>query len=228
MRPSRPGRTLARRALRSLDPSLYSTYSNLVARAATCQPSTFIPGAPCPTTAIDQRFVNLGRVKIEGIDIDGRYTFPTTSFGRFKVYINGTYYTKYDVQQPDGSFAGFVSNSFQASATGITPRWKSYAALNWDYGPWSATLGNTYQSSYIDVNQDVNGDLRRVGAMSLWDLQGTYTGFKNLSLTLGVKNLMDQNPPFTNSLLTFQGGYDPSYYDARARFVYGSIKYSFK
>ena len=51
---------------------------------------------------------------------------------------------------------------------------------------------------------------------------------KNLTLTLGVKNALDTNPPFTNSNLTFQSGYDPSYYDARARLVYGSVRYSFK
>jgi iron complex outermembrane recepter protein len=210
-----------------LDPSLYSTYSYLVTRAATCPPSVFVPGAPCPITAIDQRFINLGRTKIEGVDVDVRYMVPT-SFGRFKANLTGSYYIRYDVQQPDGTFGGFVSNAFQAPATGITPRWKSYAALTWEYGPWSATLANTYQSQYIDVNQDVNGDLRRVGSMSLWDLQGSYTGFKNLTLTLGVKNLWDTNPPFTNSLLTFQSGYDPSYYDPRARFLYGSVRYAFK
>ena len=53
-------------------------------------------------------------------------------------------------------------------------------------------------------------------------------GFRNFTLTLGVKNLLDTNPPLTNSNLTFQSGYDPSYYDPRARFVYGSIKYTFK
>ena len=51
---------------------------------------------------------------------------------------------------------------------------------------------------------------------------GTYTGFKNWKLTLGVKNLFDTDPPFTNQQNTFQLGYDPTYYDARARFVYGS------
>ncbi len=211
-----------------LQPDLYSTYSNLVTRAAACAPSPFVPGAPCPITAIDQRFINVGRTKIEGIDVDARVKLPPTDFGRFSASLTGTYYIKYDVQQPDGSFAGFISNAYNAPNTGITPRWKSYAALNWDYGPWSATLGNSYQSSYIDVATDPNGNLRRVGALSLWDLQGTYTGFKSLTLTLGVKNLMDQNPPMTNSNLTFQSGYDPSYYDPRARFVYGSIKYTFK
>jgi iron complex outermembrane receptor protein len=83
-------------------------------------------------------------------------------------------------------------------------------------------------SQYIDVNPDVDGNLRRVGSQSTWDLQGSYTGFKNLTLTLGVKNLMDTNPPFTNSNLAFQAGYDPSNYDARARFVYGSVRYAFK
>jgi len=211
-----------------LAPDLYSTYSNLVTRAAACAPSPFVPGAPCPITAIDQRFVNVGRTKIEGIDVDARVKLAPTDFGRFSATLTGTYYIKYDVQQPDGSFAGFISNAYNAPNTGITPRWKSYIALNWDYGPWSATLGNTYQSSYIDVATDPDGNLRRVGELSLWDLQGTYSGFKNLTLTLGVKNLMDQNPPMTNSNLTFQSGYDPSYYDPRARFVYGSIKYTFK
>ena len=211
-----------------LDPALYSTYANLVTRAATCPPSQFVPNAPCPITAIDQRFVNVGRAKIQGFDIDARFKMPATSIGRFSALLTGTYYTKYDVQQPDGSFAGFISTAYQAVATGITPRWKSYVALTWDYGPWSSTLGNTYQSAYTDVLTDPDDNLRQVGSLSLWDLQGTYTGFKNFTLTLGVKNLLDQNPPLTNSNLTFQSGYDPSYYDARARFIYGSVRYAFK
>ena len=64
--------------------------------------------------------------------------------------------------------------------------------------------------------------------MSLWDLQASYKGFKNWTLTLGARNLLDTNPPVTNQRITFQTGYDPSYYDARARFVYGTIAYAFK
>ena len=83
-------------------------------------------------------------------------------------------------------------------------------------------------SSYIDVNTDNDGNLRRVGEQSIWDLQGSYTGFKDWTLTLGVKNLFDTNPPFTNSNLTFQSGYDPAQYDPRARFVYGSVRFVWK
>jgi iron complex outermembrane receptor protein len=55
----------------------------------------------------------------------------------------------------------------------------------------------------------------------------SYTGFKNWKLTLGANNLFDRNPPFSNQQTTFQVGYDPTYYDARARFVYGSVTYTF-
>ena len=90
------------------------------------------------------------------------------------------------------------------------------------------TLANTYQTGYTDVQTDFNGNLRQVGSLSLWDAQASYTGFKNVKLTLGVKNLFDTNPPVTNQIGTFISGFDPSYYDPRARFVYGSVTYSFK
>ena len=212
-----------------LDPATQAQFADQVTRAATCPVSPYAPpGAPCQITAINQTFVNLGRVKIQGIDVDARFSTPATDFGRFRALITGTYYIEYETQNIDGSWSGSVSNAFQAVATGITPRWKSYAALTWDYGPWTATLGNSFQSSYIDQSTDAADNTRRVGEMSLWDLQGSYTGFKNMTLTIGVKNLFDTNPPFTNQSNTFQVGYDPSYYDARARFVYGSFNYSFK
>jgi iron complex outermembrane receptor protein len=200
-------------------------FGNLVTRGPV-QPQ--FPTLPGPITTIDQRYINLGETQIEGVDVSMQYAFPETKAGRFRFSLAGTYLTKYDSQQIDGSFAGFVSNAFGAVATGISPRWKSYIALSWDNGPWSATLGNTYQSSYVDYQTDGNGDLRTVSSMSLWDLYGSYKGIKNLTLSLGVKNLMDTNPPQSNQQNSFQVGFDPSYYDARARFVYGSVTYAFK
>ena len=191
------------------------------------------PTIPGPITSIDQRFINIGRVKIEGFDVNIKADSAPTEWGRFSFNLDGTYYRKYDVQQLDGSFAGFVSNQFQSATSGLTPRYKQYATVTWSRGPWTATLGNQFQSSYIDVQAIGETDegepiLRRVGTLSLWDLYGSYTGFKNWKLTLGVQNLFDKDPPFSNQQTTFQAGYDPTYYDARARFVYGSVQYSFQ
>jgi iron complex outermembrane receptor protein len=140
----------------------------------------------------------------------------------------GTYYLQYDAENTDGSYTGGVGTAYGAVNTGIIPRYKQYTSVTWDKGPWSATLANTYQTSYRDWGTDFDGNYRTVGSMSLWDLQGSYTGFRNLTLTLGVKNLFDTNPPVTNQQNTFQLGFDPSYYDPRARFVYGSVRYAFK
>jgi iron complex outermembrane receptor protein len=204
-------------------------YGSLVTRGP---PTPDFPTLAGPITLIDQHNLNLGNYRISGADIDVRYTFPKLDWGQLKFSLNGTYYIKYDIQNPDGSYTGTVSAPGQSPATaggtGITPRWKHYAALNWTYGPWSATLANSFQDSYTDINTNLNNEPREVGTLSIWDIQGTYTGFKSWTLTLGVRNLFDKNPPFSNQTNTFQIGYDPSYYDARARLVYGSVTYSFK
>ncbi|HUL96266.1 MAG TPA: TonB-dependent receptor [Usitatibacter sp.] len=186
------------------------------------------PNLPGRITSISQTLINLGAVHIEGWDAEAHYRVPRQSWGRLRFDITGTYYTRYDGEALDGSFGGFVANNFGAIVPGVIPRWKHYASITWDQGPWMATLGQTFQTSYIDTQPDPNGDLRRVGTLELYDLQGSYTGFKNLTLTLGCKNIFDRNPPLTNQNLTFQAGYDPNYYDARARFVYGQIRYAFK
>jgi iron complex outermembrane receptor protein len=200
-------------------------YGNLVTRAA---PDAQFPTLPGRIINIDQRFINLGTVKIQGVDVNLQHAFEPTPYGRFRAQLSGTYYHKYDVEQVDGSYLSAVSNTFGSAVTGVSPRWKSYQSVTWDQGPWSVTLGNSYQSAYRDFQFDGNGDFRTVSSMSLWDLYVNWKGIKNLSLTLGAKNLLDANPPQTNQQNSFQAGYDPSYYDPRARVVYVSATYSFK
>ncbi|MCL4760644.1 MAG: TonB-dependent receptor [Burkholderiales bacterium] len=201
-------------------------YGNLITRGPV-QPQ--YPNIPGPITSIDQRFINIGEVRMDGYDLDIRARTPNTQAGRFYFNLSGTYYRKYDVQNTDGEFVGQVANQLDAATSGLIPRYKQYASVTWEYGPWGATLGNLHQNGYVDNATDLfTGEPRRVGTMSIWDLSGTYTGFKNWKLTLGVQNLFDTNPPFSNQFTTFQVGYDPTYYDARARFVYGQVTYTFK
>jgi len=211
-------------------------FGYLVTRAA---PDAANPNLPGRITSINQHYLNLGGVKIQGLDTNWQFSPSPTSVGRFHLTMSGTYYIKYDVQQTDGSYAGFISNQFATAVTGISPRWKSYQTVSWDNGPWSAVLGNSYQSSYTDaqcdgsngtdaVNCPDGGVKRTVSSMSLWDLQVSYKGFRDMQLTLGSRNVLDTNPPLTNQQNTFQAGFDPSYYDARGRVVYVTATYKFK
>jgi iron complex outermembrane recepter protein len=202
-----------------------ATYGNLVTRGPV---DPAFPQLPGRITNIDQTYINIGATHIEGLDVEAHYKWPATRYGRVRLDLSGTYYIRYDTQNIDKTFSGLINNAFGSNVVGIIPRWKHYAAATWDFGPWSATVANTYQTSYTDWQTDFNGNERQVGSMSLWDLQGSYSGLKNWVFTLGVKNVLDTNPPATNQQNTFQIGYDPSYYDPRARFVYGAIKYTFR
>ena len=200
-------------------------YGSLVTRAA---PDAAFPNLPGRILSFDQRYINLGGVKVQGIDANIQYALPAMPAGRVRLSMSGTYYIKYDVQQTDGSYAGIVSNTFGSAVTGVSPRWKSYQSVSWERGPWNVTLGNSYQSSYTDWNTDLDGNLRTVSSMSLWDLYINWKGIRNLSVTLGAKNLLDTNPPQTNQQNSFQSGFDPSYYDPRARVVYVTATYRFR
>ena len=64
-----------------------------------------------------------------------------------------------------------------------------------------------------------------------WDLQASWAGYKGLVLTLGVRNLFDRSPPYSNvgaAGSQFQVGYDISYVDVHDRFIYGRVAYNFK
>jgi iron complex outermembrane receptor protein len=200
-------------------------FGHLVTRGP---PDPAFPGLPGRITQIDQTFLNIGALHLQGLDIEGLYRTPIQRWGRLTFNLAGTYYIRYDVQNPDGTYQGTVGTALGTVTTGVVPRWKHYLSLTWDSGPWSATLAQTYQTSYTDQNLDLFGNPRTVGSLSLWDLQGSYTGFRNWKLTLGVKNLFDRDPPVSNQLTSFIAGFDPSYYDPRARFVYASVTYRFK
>jgi iron complex outermembrane receptor protein len=183
------------------------------------------PTLPGPITAITTLFTNLGETRIEGIDVDLRYRTPQTAAGRFRFGLQGTYYTKYDIQQIDGSFAGQIG--LYSGIGGAINRWKHYASIDWEYGAWGATLAQTFGLGYTDANPDVNGNPRRVGNYDVYDLQVRFTGVKNLTVSAGIKNLFNRAPPFTNQSFTFQNGYDPSYADPRGGFWYANIGYKF-
>lgn len=193
------------------------------------------PTLPGPIISIDQTNINLGQSRLSGFDFDLRYKFRTENWGRFLLNMTGTYFAKYDTQNPDGSFSTQVGNLNNATTGGVIPRWKTYQSVTWELGDWATTLAMAWQSSYIDLVGSFMDPadpstyrVRRVGNYKTYDAQTTYSGIKNLRLTLGVKNLFNQRPPYTNQGFSFQSGYDPQYVDPRGRFIYVGVNYAFK
>ena len=194
------------------------------------------PTLPGPITQIAQTNTNLGSTNLSGVDIDLRWRIPAGTWGKFTASMNGTYFIKYDTENPDGTFTGQV-DQVDTGTGGVLPRWKHQLSMNWERGPWSVTAAQNYQGAYHDIDGTFVDRTdpaftippRDVKAYVTYDLQASYTGVKNLTVTGGIRNLFDTDPPYTNAggQVWFQGGYDPGYADPRGRFFYAKLNYKF-
>jgi iron complex outermembrane receptor protein len=183
-----------------------------------------------PIESIVQTNANLFKTQVAGVDVDGMYRLRFGQSQRLNLRLSGTYMNKYDVQGPDGSYTSSLDQALNASG-GVVLRWKHNASATWETGPYALTLLQNYQKGYTDVlaNLAPTGSTpRKVDAYQTFDMQFAYAGIKNTKFTVGVKNLFDRDPPYTNLTSNFLGGYDVSYADPRGRFLYASVSYSYK
>jgi iron complex outermembrane receptor protein len=200
----------------------YPKYSYLVVRGPT---DPQYPNLPGPIDYVIEKTNNVAKQTVSGIDVN-LTARAATDFGNFKFDINGTYTIDYKQSSVDDpTLVNYVG---QRGSVGAISRWRHYAQLDWNRGGWGATLAQTFQNGYTEPSDVDDSGERRVGSYSIWDLQGRYTGFKNTTLALGIKNLFNQEPPPSTQRQTFIVGYDPSYGDPRGLMWYGSVRYTFK
>ncbi|MBD8542106.1 TonB-dependent receptor [Oxalobacteraceae sp. CFBP 8761] len=181
---------------------------------------------------IELRKDNRGAQLARGLDLALTVRGVDTAIGRFGGRLNGTYVLTSKIQNAPGD--ALVSNLNRFVTKGVVQRWRHTVSVDWDRGPLSASLQNTFSSGYEDQNTAINIDngsvvaANRVKDYSLWDLSGAYGVNANLKLRVGIQNLFDTSPPYSNQAYYFLSGYDPSYTDPRGRRFYASANYSFR
>ena len=190
------------------------------------------PDLPGPIETVLLTNQNLGNLRTAGVDVDVSWNGRTTAIGTFGFNLDGSYVLSWE-QQLDGiNYTSMLGRKGLNAIPGPVPRWKHHATLDWQYGPWGVTIAQSHQSGYFDANVDRSGAAlsvppRNVGSYDVWDLQGRYTGFRTAVVALGVKNLADRAPPFSNQPFTRQFGYDPAYADPRGRVFYVRLTFTF-
>ena len=168
---------------------------------------------------------NLGEMHTSGIDLGLNWKLPRSQYGTFTFNFDGTWVKKYEYQNERGG--EFVQNVGVYGDNAPVFRWRHNASLQWNLDKWNATLSNKYMSGYRDQNYVDEQFEQSVKAYSVWSLSGAYSGFKNTELTVGVKNLLNEDPPFSNQIGTFQSGYDPRFADPLGRTFYVRATYKF-
>ncbi|MET3119324.1 iron complex outermembrane receptor protein [Undibacterium sp. GrIS 1.8] len=202
------------------DPTHNSAY---VVRAA-ADPT--LPGIPGAIVSVDGRTHNIGTLDTSGIDLNVNWRLPANDIGKFAVSLNGTYVFDYKTKTTNASPE--INGVGVFTDTQVVQRWRHTLTFDFDRGPWGATVQQTFYQGYQDQNPNPDGSVRRVGSYALWDMSGSYKLSNATSFRVGIKNLLDTNPPRSNQVYSFLAGYDPSYTDPRGRFFYASVNYAFK
>ena len=198
------------------------TLTGSIAEATDCHPYT----APtCGYIILTSN--NTGQIATNGLDISVQYA-QHTGFGTFREDLEATMITEFLDQQytggPQLNLVGWFNELPPAY------RWQHNLRVDWTspMSMWGAGISNRFYSGYIDEFPDGNGNRRYVGTYSLWDIYGSVKPIKSLTVLIGIKNLFNTDPPFTNAYQdNFAAGYNALNADPLLRNFYLNVKYNF-
>jgi iron complex outermembrane recepter protein len=173
-----------------------------------------------PTTGfIDDAFVNdrnLGVIEQSGVDIDVNYRIDLSSTGfvtGLRLGYQGTIVTDYTIQRNPvldpvdckGTF-GFACSSDAVSLVQPDYRHRVAATLDADMGMLQFVWRR------IGEVENASDRTEKIGAVDYFDINAQFdTGFRDMKINVGVRNLFDKEPPQPASpgaFGTYPGTYD--------------------
>jgi iron complex outermembrane recepter protein len=187
-----------------------------------------------PTTnniiTVSTNYTNLNKVNTSGVDFDAVYRM-TTPYGKIGFGLAGSYIEKFKIEGTE--YAGNNGNN-------SLPRYRGSISLNWDQGPYSATLRANYIHSYYqqllgatffrtdnDPRFQTGSYGEKIGSRTTLDLYGSYEFNNKLKVSASVINLTNQQPPYDpGASSTFL--YDFTQFDVRGRAYRANLTYKFR
>ena len=180
-------------------------------------------------TVIDQRWINAGSRRTQGVEFALRGGFDIGGENRISIGMDGSLaLKKREKLTPTAAYGPSLIGVFTFSGD-LGLRWKHNAWVSFTNEDWAVTFTQIFRSGYTNqklpgiaagtvVRPDFN---ERVKPYHIYNLSATYLGLgPDLRLTLGVKNLFDSDPPFA---ITYDGNsgagssWEPRVADPRGR-----------
>ncbi|PMQ16157.1 TonB-dependent receptor [Janthinobacterium sp. AD80] len=177
-------------------------------------------------------WINAAGSRVRGLDVGLRGEGKIKD-AKWTATLDGTYMDSFKFAEYQGQEYQELVGKFYTRDLYL--RWKHNASFGVSRGDWSGLLIQSFASGYKD--QVPNGGKGTpppgfkpdVSSYTTYNLSGTYTGFKNTTITVGIQNLFDRDPPFTahNVDEVVGAGWDPRVADPRGRSLSFQLKYKF-
>ena len=177
-------------------------------------------------------WINAAGSRVRGLDVGLRGEGKIKD-AKWTATLDGTYMDSFKFAEYQGQEYQELVGKFYTRDLYL--RWKHNASFGVSHGDWSGLLIQSFSSGYKD--QVPNGGKGTpppgfnpdVSSYTTYNLSGTYTGFKNTTITVGIQNLFDRDPPFTahNVDEVVGAGWDPRVADPRGRSLSFQLKYKF-
>jgi outer membrane receptor protein involved in Fe transport len=182
---------------------------------------------------IHTSFINIGEQNASGIDLGGYYGMELPG-GKLSLNLSWSHLLKFEKVELNQAGTAFVTRALEGEYEYPEDR----ATLSADFGNdnWGVYANLAYIGSFEDTPDfDFDGILdydthksRKVGSFTTLNLQGRYTGIKNVKLLFGLDNALDEKVPFAiGDGDTDIYGYAQSVHNPRGRFWNAKAVFSF-
>ena len=168
---------------------------------------------------VNTRYINTDEIRTSGLDFSIRGQFQT-AVGRFLSSLQATHILEYDITRLDGQKIDGAGYLNFANIGSPMPEWRGTLNLTWQRGNHQAVLLLNHTDDYRHRRTATITD--RIDSFTTFDLQyrlelaGLLGPEADTSLTAGILNITDEDPPYVN----IGGGYDPRTADPRGRRAY--------
>jgi iron complex outermembrane receptor protein len=196
-------------------------------------------GTATPITKIDVRPLNAGETITKGLEYTGR--------GEFGLW-NGKFVVDANVSQLLEKQSRLIATApFGRSEVGrftrysdIGLKWKYTTALSYRKGKWTGRVSQIFRAGYMDYTPPgiLNGTFlpfapdykSKVDEYITYNASVTYKLNKDFTIIAGIKNLLNEDPPFSIAYDTNTGAgssWEPRIADPRGRAFTLSVEYKF-
>jgi outer membrane receptor protein involved in Fe transport len=188
----------------------------------------------------DLRNQNVGSVVSEGIDVNANYLIGLGGAGYLATDFMGTYLLNQNLSSPDFNYecAGYFGWScgqphstwrhrFRATwesnfRLNLSLAWRLIGPADNDAGSSDPDMSDPY---WYEIYQISGSD--RIRTYNWFDLAASYTMRNGLKFTLGMNNILDEEPPLLPGMADHPFFNLYANYDPLGRYIFGSVQFNF-